>query len=153
MIQRKQSLWLLIAALLNAGVFLFDLYKYDTSVQKPLLNQQVAVAQAQSIRVGGNFALLIIAVIMTLLPLVTIFLFRNRKQQVMLSSVSIVAVLAFIGIGLMYVQGIDKATIVAGTNSYRFGLILPVMSIVFLVMAIMGIRRDDKLVKSVDRLR
>ena len=153
MIQRKQSLWLLVAALLNAGVFLFDYYKYQTTVLKQLLDKQVPVANPGSLRVSNDFLLMLVALVMILLPLVTIFMFKKRKQQILMTYVSILAVIAFTGIVLMRVNSIAKNAIIAGSESYSIGVVLPVISLVFMVLAIIGIRKDDKLVKSVDRLR
>ena len=142
MIQRKQSLYLFIAALLNAGVFYFDLYKTHTVV-----NGADTLGQ---LRVGDHFPSLLAALVMTLLPFITIFMFANRKRQIAMSFVSILAVISFISLVLARVGRITPAP---SSGTYWVGSVLPVISIVFLFLAIMGIRRDEKLVKSVDRLR
>ncbi len=141
MIQRKQSIYLLLAALLNAGVFFFDLYQYHTQVS--------GTDTLGKIRVNDNFVALIIATLITLLPLITIFLFNNRKRQISLSMVSILGIFSFIALLLWRVNGVPPPV----NGSYWIGSVLPVISLVFLIMAIMGIRSDEKLVKSVDRLR
>ena len=157
MIQRKQSLWLLIAALLNAGVFLFDQYKYsfNKTVLKSLPGVQtpVSIPETKTLHVSNDIVSLAMALVMILLPLVTIFLFKNRKQQILMVFACMLAVVAFIGMVLMRVHGIDQATLVADSESYRIGAVLPMVSLLFLILAIIGIRRDDKLVKSADRLR
>jgi dipeptide/tripeptide permease len=142
MLQRKQSLWLLIAALLNAGVFYFGLYRYhiiENGVDTP-----------RQIRVNDHLPSLLIALVMTLLPLVTIFMFRARKRQLTLCFVSILAVCSFITIALQRTKNLNA---VPASESYWIGTVLPVVSIVFLIMAMIGIRKDEKLVRSVDRLR
>lgn len=145
MIQRKQSLWLFLAALLNSGVLYFPIYKYTTT--------NVAGAPEQLLRVSDHYPSLILAVVMIFIPLVTIFLFRNRKQQIRMTVYSIVAELAFITALLMRAANLNKLIPAPVSGSYWIGSILPVISLVLLFMAIMGIRRDEKLVKSVDRLR
>jgi len=142
MIQRKQSLWLLLAALLNAGVLYFDLYKTHTLVN--------GIDTLGQLRVSDHYPSLIIAVVMTLIPLVTIFMFKNRKQQMRLTAYSMVAEAAFIAMLLMRVS---KITPPPSSGTYWIGSILPIVAIIFLFMALLGIRRDEKLVKSVDRLR
>lgn len=153
MIQRKQSLWLFIAALLNAGVLYFDIYKYNIAIPKPLLTEQVMVSTPQTIKVADHFPSLLIALVMILLPLVTIFMYKKRKQQVAMAFVSILAVLSFMTMSLKRVNHVSTLTPAPTNESYWIGAILPVVALVFLVLAIIGIRKDDKLVKSADRLR
>ena len=145
MIQRKQSVYLFLAALLNAGVFIFDLYQYHTQVS--------GIDTLGKVRVNDNFAALLIATLITLLPLITIFLFNTRKRQISLSLVSVLGVFSFIALLLWRVNGVSKMIPPPTNGSYWIGSVLPVISLVFLIMAIMGIRSDEKLVKSVDRLR
>ncbi|OJW82717.1 MAG: hypothetical protein BGO69_07015 [Bacteroidetes bacterium 46-16] len=139
MIQRIQTLWLFLAALVNAGLFVFDLYRpADASgTLKPL-------------NVIDNYFFVLIALVTIVLPLVTIFMFRDRKKQVRMTAVSIIASLSFISTMLMEV----RSSYPAGTSgSYWIASVLPVLAIIFLIMAIRGIRKDEKLVRSQDRLR
>ena len=139
MIQRKQTLWLFIAALLNAGVLYFDLYKVD--------------APALPLRVMNHYPSLLITLVITILPLITIFMFGNRKRQISMSIVSMLATCSFITMLLTRVTNLGKLTPPPTNGSYGAGAVLPVIAIIFIILAIVGIRRDEKLVKSVDRLR
>jgi hypothetical protein len=100
--------------------------------------------------VSDHFPTLLIALVMTLLPVVTIFMFRNRKRQITMSVFSIIAAAGFITMALQRTKNLNA---VPASDSYWVGSVLPVVAIVFLFMAILGIRKDDKLVKSTDRLR
>ena len=142
MIQRKQSLWLLIAALLNVCVFFFGIYRYHI--------MENGIDTLKEIRVNDHLPSLLLALVMTILPFVTIFMFGNRKRQVSMSFVSILTVCSFIGIALGRTRDLGA---LSSSESYWLGTILPIASLVFLFMAIMGIRKDEKLVRSVDRLR
>ena len=55
----------------------------------------------------------------------------------------------------LIVQAAKQAAdgIVLGANNYGIGLILPSLAILFIILAIRGIRNDEKLIKSADRLR
>lgn len=145
MIQRKQSIWLLLAALCAAGVFLFPLYKGEIKTGD--------VMQGKALMVPERFPFVLIAVVMSVLPLVTIFMFGDRKRQVRMSVMGIVANSSFISLMLFTVTRWQSETPPLLGGSYGIGSVLPVMSIILLVMAIIGIRRDEKLVRSVDRLR
>ena len=147
MIQRKQSLWLLIAALLNVCVLLFGLYDYHILENgKDMLKH---------LRVADHYPSLIITVVMVMLPLVTIFLFNNRKRQMSMTAYAMVAEAAFVTALLVRVGSLAKLVPppLDGSGNYGIGAILPIIAFVFLVMALVGIRKDEKLVKSVDRLR
>ncbi len=144
MIQRKQSLFLLIAALLNGCLLVTALYKWHETVN--------GVDMPHELRINDHYPSLIIAMVMILLPLVSIFMFRNRKRQLALSFVSIVSIGGFIAMMLSRVSALKQATPNVG-GAYGIGAVLPIVSLLFLVLAIMGIRKDEKLVKSMDRLR
>lgn len=145
MIQRKQSLWLLLAALLNAGVLFFDIYRSHSMVN--------GVDTVNRLRVSDHFPSLLIALVMIALPFIAIFMFGNRRRQTRLAAMSIVATLAFITLSLSRVGSLGKQTPPPTDGSYWIGAIVPVIAVVFLILAIAGIRHDEKLVKSVDRLR
>jgi FtsH-binding integral membrane protein len=145
MIQRKQTLWLFIAALLNAGVFYFDLYKTHTVIN--------GVDTLGQLRVADHYPSLLIALVMTLFPLITIFMFRDRKRQMRMSFVGVIAIASFITMLLGRVTNLSKQVPPPSNGSYWIGAVLPVIALVFIFLAIFGIRRDEKLVKSVDRLR
>jgi uncharacterized membrane protein len=53
----------------------------------------------------------------------------------------------------MRVSNANNSSSAPTSGSYWIGSILPVLAIIFLIMAIRAIRNDEKLVKSMDRLR
>ena len=143
MIQRKQSIWLLLAALSGSGVLYFNLYKAAGA----------AGSADTVVRTMDHYPSLIIALVMIILPLVTIFMFGDRKRQKAMTIVAILADIAFIAMVLYRVSLLGKLTPPPAAGSFGAGAILPAFSLVLLVLAYMGIRSDDKLVKSMDRLR
>lgn len=153
MIQRKQSLWLFIASLLNAGVLYFDLYKYHIITHSVVNGADTTIDTAGQIRVSNHYPSLLLALVMTLLPLITIFMFGNRKRQTAMSIISMLATFSFITMSLSRITHLDGMNPPPTNGSYWIGSILPAVAVVFLILAIIGIRRDEKLVKSVDRLR
>lgn len=142
MIQRKQTLWLLLAGLISAGVLYFDLYRATG-----------AMIEKKVLRVSDHYPSLLISLVMIALPIVAIFMFNNRKRQTRLATVGIVSNAAFLSMMLWRVTLITKQIPAPDGGSYWIGAVLPFVSIVFLILAISGIRKDDKLVRSTDRLR
>ena len=145
MIQRKQTLWLLIASLLNFCVLFFDVYRWHQLVN--------GVDTPMQLSVTGHFPLMAMVVVTGLLPLVAIFLFSQRKRQINITMLSIVAVICFFAMLVYSVSELGKQTPPPTSGSYYLGSMLPIASILFLIMAIIAIRKDEKLVKSMDRLR
>jgi Ca2+/Na+ antiporter len=143
LIFRKQSLWLLLAGIFNAGILMFDIYRVSTT--------DAAVSTSTALRASDNFPLLLMALVITIMPIVAIFLFKNRKRQVRMAAFSLIFTTTFITFMLQQVT--RMAPVAPATGSYWVGAVLPVVSMLFIILAIVGIRKDDKLVKSTDRLR
>lgn len=146
MIQRKQSLWLLIAALLNAGILFTTLYSWHETTN--------GIDTLHELKVSNNYPLLIVTVVLILVPAAAIFMFGNRKRQMALCFTGILSCISFMGIMQGKIHNETSKAVSAISNaSYSIGAILPVLAIFFFILAIFGIRKDDKLVRSMDRLR
>lgn len=138
LIFRKQSLWLLLASLLSAGVFVFDLYRADG---------------IDPLRVANHYPALLLAVVMVALPFITIFMYRDRKRQVRMTAMSMLSCSVFVSYTLSRVTRLSD-NVPAPTNGiYWIGSVIPLAAMIFLIMALLRIRHDDKLVRSMDRLR
>lgn len=135
MIQRIQTIWLLLAAIC---VFL--------TIQFPLYSGTTANNVFVELNGQYNLLLLIITVAVGILSAVTIFLFKNRKLQVRLA---IVALIVQIGALALYISQLKNFT----SGNFALGSVLSFAVIIFLIMAIVAINKDQKLVKSLDRLR
>lgn len=157
MIQRIQTLWLLAAAVILLGLFVFPFVSFIDLVG---LGKQIYVTgiyssnNNESVRESASIALAIYAGIVTIIPLLIIFQYKNRKRQVLFIMVEIVLVV-LLGIWMWSTAhttlDVINQKLQAGNIGVGFFL-LPV-AIMFLGMAIGGIRNDEKLIKSADRLR
>ena len=135
MIQRIQSIWLLLAAAFSLATLKLSFYSGNKD------NKLFAELNGTS-----NFFLLILAVAVALTALSAIFLFRNRKLQMQLALLGfllqVIAVVVYFLQTKQYLQG-----------NFTLTSVLTFAIPVFFILAWMGIRKDDKLVKSMDRLR
>lgn len=145
MIQRIQSVWLLLAALSGAGLFFLNLHQ--AKVMKE------GAETIEKMGASNNFILLMLALVVIALPLVAIFLFKNRKKQAQMATLSILADIGFIAVALMLISNANNKVPAPTDSTYLPGIVLPVLSLIFSFLAIKGIRKDEKLVKSLDRLR
>lgn len=98
-----------------------------------------------------NLVLMLLAVVITLLPLIAIFLFKNRSQQRGLGRLAIVGCIAFVASMVMIIQGFNRTD--AGDAYLIPWPALPMIGLVFIILALRGVRKDEKLLKSMDRLR
>jgi hypothetical protein len=139
MIQRIQSVWLLAAALVMALLFYFPTYAFNN---------------ATTLNIGNDFLAIIMVVLSIGLSIFSIFIFKKRKQQIGLTWLNI---LLCIGLQLwliVHVNTVKSSTTYLTTQGhYWIGLFIPIITIVLLFLAKTGIHKDEKLVKSLDRLR
>ncbi|MFH2143632.1 MAG: DUF4293 domain-containing protein, partial [Bacteroidota bacterium] len=81
----------------------------------------------------------------------SVFLFKNRKLQMRVCTYSILLIIGFYGLMSFYFfKLINNLEVVI---HYSFTSVLPMIAIVFIFMALRAIKKDEKLIKSVDRLR
>jgi hypothetical protein len=142
MIQRKQTLWLLLATIAAFLTLKFSFYTGN------VLDITTNVKTFKSLNAGsyGNMLITILSVAVGVIALITIFLYSDRKKQILITGVN--TVLSLIIIVLYYLQ---TKTFVNG--AYSISAILTLIIPISLIAAIIGIRSDEKLIKSVDRLR
>ncbi len=136
MIQRIQSVYLFIVAIL-AGLGIYF----------PVWDDQ----KLNIIKGFDNIYILSLFASVSVLSLLTIFLFNNRKLQFVLNRFNILINLILLGVFGYYTQTLSGEAIVVSEK--EIGLVVPLISIVFLYLANKAIKKDEDLVKSVDRLR
>lgn len=85
-----------------------------------------------------------------LLALISIFSYKNRQNQFVINRLNMI--LNFILIGLLVYQSLTLSG-EATVSEKGIGMFLPIFSIVFLALANKAIKKDEDLVKSVDRIR
>jgi len=156
MLQRIQSVYLLLASLAILALFLFPLAHNVYVDNKPINIMVMGVYQdvnGQQQLTDHFVALTAVTAIVGIIPLIIIFLYKNRKQQIALCYSS---VLVIIGYSFWIAQAAKAATgggVTLDFKNFGIGLFLCPLAILLYIFAIKGIQRDEKLVKSADRLR
>ncbi len=144
MIQRIQSVWLFLAAMLNGLLFICPLYRYTPAGATAALTEGVR----------NYMPLFIAAAVATLLPLVTIFFYGDRKRQKGMIWISLISCLSLFGLMLSHLSNLKNATPPVTNVEYVLpGILVTLAAVVLELLAIRGIRKDEKLIKSLDRLR
>ena len=154
MIQRIQSLYLLIAAALMA-VMLFVPLAVFYAGQEQIVMSAFALRDGEGAVVLSAVYLGVLLAAVALLPLVTILLFRRRMTQIRLCIVEIVLLvgsLVMMGVyGYLAMQTVESLTLAA--SNFRFVVVFPLVAIIFVVLAARAIFKDELLVRSLDRIR
>lgn len=149
MIQRIQTVYLLlttfVAILFLSGDII--LFKNGTSLVLTGINTEGIAPE----NLEKNWFLAALLGTAAVLPFLVIFLYKNRKLQMKLVVLMMFAVLGMIGILGYYSYEITGSSATSIVFSYK--LLLPVFMLVFLFLAYRGIKRDEEIVRSYDRLR
>lgn len=136
MIQRIQTIYLLIVVLIS--VFApFYIPLWDNTAEKAVF------ATDQTYVLYGFLCIAALA-------FVTIFLFKNRKLQIGLVRFDIILNFVLLGFFVYWSLMLPGEKDISEKG---IGMLVPIISIVFLVLANKAIKKDEDLVKSVDRLR
>ncbi len=145
MIQRIQSIFLILAAASFFALFYMPFASSD-QVAAGVLNDQIY-------SVEDHILLGALCILGGLLSLVAIFLYKNRPLQLRLGYfVMVFAVLIIITAVMVFLnesQGIDSKVNI----SEGFGIGMPILTIILVALANRFIKKDQNLIKSMDRLR
>ncbi|NJB72571.1 glucan phosphoethanolaminetransferase (alkaline phosphatase superfamily) [Saonia flava] len=136
MLQRVQTVYLVVVVLL--GALLPSFVSLWTDVN------DVVVFAKDTILVSIAFY------VSAALAIVAIFLFKNRKNQFVVNRLNMILNLFLLG---FFVYRSLNLSGESNISEKGIGMLIPVFSIVFLTLANRAIKKDEDLVKSVDRLR
>lgn len=156
MIQRVQSIFLLIVVIISTLLFFvtFAEFPYGTEVF-----EQTIIGTSSSAQPGADVASTWYAAVINglvgAIALITIFMFRNRKLQMLLGNFNLVLTVAMIVL-MFLASGKYSESLVKGVVlpvKYQAGAYLPIGLIIFTWLANRFIKKDDDLVRSADRIR
>lgn len=143
MIQRVQSLYLILAAIVSGLLaFIFPFYIYN--------GEMVGIEQAfraDSLLLKAIASLFMLSAV---LALVSLFLFKNRNTQIVINRLNIILNFLLLGLIVYQLQTLSGETSVSEKG---IGSFLPLIVVVLLSLATKAILKDERLVKSADRLR
>jgi hypothetical protein len=163
MIQRIQSLYLLIGMVLIILVLFLPVYKAQTTQpDNRIVSAEMTALQINSWTVGDintiQRKILIFPLSLTLILVILtgfdIFLYKNRKQQLILCRFLILLNTALIAAMIFAADNVQKTlTDQSFTGHYTLWAIIPVLPIILYFLALRGMMKDDSLIKSADRIR
>lgn len=157
MIQRIQTLWLLLASITLFMLFVFPYAQFSDSEGIGYILKITGihrVVSGESITVNSFLLQTLSLVVLALLPILIIFSYKVRKKQRLFVLGTLVLTLLFAGWTYASTKNAMEAiNQQISLGNIGFGAILIPISVVFLFLAQKGISRDEKLIRSADRLR
>lgn len=145
MIQRRQTVFMLLTAILSALLFFTPIIKISDSIIDFTIWGWSSIPGSKPY----TWPLIGITILSVILPIYTIFIYKKRELQVKLCH--LVMLLNVIFIVLVFL--VNDKDMDSVTKTCSFGMFIPLANIVFEILAIRGIKKDIELLKSVDRLR
>jgi len=136
MIQRIQTLYMILSALTIAALY-FWFPQLESSQGEVVMERNEPLV----------FGLVVFSMV---LAIIAILRFKTRKSQFVLNRLNILSNFVLLGVYVYRALTLSGESLLSQKG---IGVLLPVISIVFLVLANKAIQRDENLVKSVDRLR
>jgi hypothetical protein len=94
---------------------------------------------------------IILLCITTLIPFISIFLFKKRVIQMRLNSLNIMLLIGYVGLNYYYIHTFSKQ--LNAVVSYQITAIFPFIAVVLTYLAIRAIGKDEALIRSMDRIR
>ena len=138
MIQRIQTVYLLLTFVIT-GVLMFFIPLWTLNTGKAFYFMQ---DQVYTVLLGLS----------TMLTIISIISYKKRQNQFVMGRLNII--LNLILLGLFVYRSLNLSGETSNIVSEKgIGMFLPIVAIVLLVLANKAIKKDEDLVKSVDRLR
>ncbi|SHG71446.1 protein of unknown function [Flavobacterium fluvii] len=137
MIQRIQTIYLLLAFVVTGVLpFIFPLWTMADGKDYFFMQNQVYI---------------VVLGLSTTLSLLSIVSYKKRQNQFVMGRLNII--LNLILLGLFVYRSLNLSGETVAVSEKGIGMFLPIVAIVLLVLANKAIKKDEDLVKSVDRLR
>lgn len=169
MLQRIQSVLLLLAILINFATLFVPMWQHSAGLDTEIVSgmqissvdpisdetrQELFFQHREPIKNIAHIAFFALVLVSGIFTVYVIFRYDDRKKQIRLAYLSIGMIMVEILSFVLLTQ--QKPTLILGgtANSVAlFGFAFPVAAIVLVWLAISRIKKDEELVRSVDRIR
>jgi hypothetical protein len=163
MLQRIQTLFLALAAVGNLLTFVLPMWQFAEGDNLETLNGLQITAEvagseglsAQSFTANPfHIAFFALTILVSLIILITIFQFKDRKRQIRLvTTATILTLVEIVAFVLLSQRGPFLIGDFGGEGVVQIGFALPVVTVLLLWIARRRIQADEDLVRSIDRIR
>lgn len=150
MIQRIQSIYLLLAGIVPAFAFCVPSVRFVKSGYEFSMTA-TEVSNSLGEVTSHPWGIIVFTALCILLPLATIFKFKERLMQIKMANAQIVSLLLLYGTTGAYAYAFARHENMSALPDW--GLALPALSLVFTWLARRAVCRDEALVRAADRIR
>ncbi len=105
------------------------------------------------IRSDSTWYIAALAIAAAIVALVSVFQFKNRLNQMKLGALNALLMAATLGVSYYKIYQYENLVNPEGQGSIQMGFFLPAVAMILNILSNRFIRKDEKLVKSVDRIR
>jgi glucan phosphoethanolaminetransferase (alkaline phosphatase superfamily) len=148
MIQRKQSLFLLVVVIIAISQFFIPFQKIV--ITNGHWHICLMPGCSSDIMSSNIYFPMAFNSIILLLSVIIIFLYKNRLLQYKLANLLVVFNVFLVGLFFILSYIKEGQT---GTVTYQYGSFFPIISAIFAYLAAYFIKKDEQLVRSADRIR
>ncbi len=155
MLQRIQTLYLLAASILMSLMLFLPLAEIadeGTGIYNVLSRGWYINGGGPAELAMATWPVFLLALVLVLLTFITIFLYRRRKLQLRICVYAIILAFGLIGL-IYYYFVIGFRQMENPVYALQFPLVLPAIFIILIYLGFRGIRKDEILVRSLDRIR
>ncbi len=160
MIQRIQSVYLLCYAIVCALLLFMPIYSLipgETSVDQSIYHFSLLATEqfsgGQTAIIHRSWPLVCTDVALIAGSLLALFSYKDRKRQMLLTRVLMFLAVAFIAAIVNSTNGMREMSDPGNIFRYSAAAVLVIIPPVMAFLAFKGIKKDDALVRSADRLR
>lgn len=160
MIQRIQSLYLLLVAFCGLAMYFFTVVSLvpekvsaDNSVYHFNALQVERISNDASELLMRPWPILVLNALLVAGAVYVILLYRNRTSQIRFTHILFLGALAELVLILFDAESLKSSTGMSHMLSFNAWSLLPVLMLLFTRLALAAIKRDEALVRSADRLR
>lgn len=149
MIQRIQSLWLFFAFIASGLIFLFPVFVFDNQDSLFIQSFDTIVISAIDDYVRAGYVLAGLTALISGFSLANIFFYKKRVLQMRIcvyNSLLILFLLASTGV-------FSFTSDTSAVKTFGLSAVLPLIALIFNLMARRSIKKDEELIKSIDRIR
>lgn len=155
MIQRPQTIFFLTVLTLTIMMMFSDIVFYTVSDYKgnkiEVQYDETEIVAIDKQSTEFNASLWFVLLSSSIISLASIVSFKRRKLQASLCSFNFIAILLIVV--LMYVYSFNMNYFEGISGELSFAALLPAALMFFNFLALRGIRKDERLVRSMDRFR
>ena len=152
MIQRIQTVYLLVVTILLGSIFLFPFAELLSS------DGQLFIFNFNGLSIENEEGLylltiptIILLAVTVLISFSSIFLYKKRIIQMRMNSFNIILMIGYVGLNYYYIHNFSGQ--LDGVVSYQVIAVFPLVAAILTYLAIRSIGKDEALIRSVDRIR